>query len=60
MGNVTPWVICVGVVLIWPMLTFVVGFYVGRNGLPYDVKISKRPGWGRLDPAADYGFAADE
>jgi hypothetical protein len=57
MSGVTPWAICIGVFIVWPTLLFVAGFYIGRNGLPYDIRIRKKEGWGRQ---SDYGFVAEE
>lgn len=54
MGDFTPWAVCVGVFLIYPALTFVLGFYVGKNGLPFEVR--RRAGWGRRKPIVDDGY----
>ncbi len=61
MGDFTPWAICIGVFLIYPAITFVIGFYVGRRGLPFDIQISRKAGWGKPASMADdeYGVAAE-
>jgi hypothetical protein len=45
MGEFTPWAICFGVFAIYPAIAFVVGFYIGKKGLPVDVQIRRRRGW---------------
>ncbi len=61
MGDLTPWAICIGVFLIYPAITFVIGFYVGRRGFPFDIQISRKAGWGKPASMADdeYGVAAE-
>lgn len=54
-----PWALCVGVFLIYPMLAFVIGFYIGRKGMPFDVEIRRKPGWGKSLSDDEYGVAAD-
>lgn len=47
MENVSPWLICIGVFCLWPSVLFVVGFIVGRRGLPF--RIEKTEQWRRED-----------
>lgn len=37
MESVSPWLICVGAMCIWPGLLFGLGFYIGRRGLPFSI-----------------------
>jgi len=53
MDGITPWALCVGIFLIYPALMFVIGFYIGKNGLPFEVRISRRR------QADDYGVALE-
>ena len=41
MDGATPWLICTGAFMV-PIVTFALGLYIGRNGLPYTVEIKKR------------------
>jgi hypothetical protein len=49
---------CVGVFLVYPALSFVAGFYIGKRGLPFDIEIRRKPGWSMRDDG--YGVAAEE
>ena len=44
MDNLTPWAICLGVFIIYPAIAFVLGFYLGRRGLPFDIQITRKNG----------------
>ena len=57
MNTVSPWLICFGVFLIYPALAFAIGWYIGKHGMPLEIKI-KRPQKQSL--ASDgYGVTAD-
>ena len=59
MDSFTPWAICIGVFMIYPAIAFVIGFYVGRRGLPFDIQVSRKPGWGKSMTDDDYGIASE-
>ena len=61
MDNLTPWAICLGVFIIYPAITFVLGFYLGRRGLPFDIQITRKSERGRGPSMVDdeYGLAAE-
>lgn len=59
MGEFTPWAVCIGVFLIYPALTFVIGFYVGRKGMPFEIKVSRRGDWGKSMADDEYGVTAE-
>lgn len=41
MEGATPWLIC-GSVSLLPLITFALGLYIGRKGLPYEIEIRRR------------------
>lgn len=51
MQGATPWMICSGAFLV-PIITFAIGFYIGRNGLPYSIRIERRQA---EEPEVGYG-----
>jgi len=60
MGDFTPWAFCIGVFLIYPLLAFVIGFYLGRKGMPFSVQIQRKENWGQGLAGDGYGLAAAE
>ncbi|MBU0491309.1 MAG: hypothetical protein KKB13_05610 [Chloroflexi bacterium] len=38
MEQVTPYLVCVGVLCIWPGLLMALGYYLGHNGSPISIK----------------------
>lgn len=50
MEQLGPWGLCMGIFCIWPGLLFGLGFYLGRNGSPVEIR------WkgGRHDNLDDY------
>jgi len=60
MGDFTPWAFCIGTFLIYPLLAFVVGFYLGRKGMPFSVQIQRKENWGKNLAGDGYGLAAAE
>ncbi len=56
MGDFTPWAFCIGVFLIYPLISFVIGFYLGRKGMPFSVQIQRKADWGRTLSNDEYGL----
>lgn len=42
MSDATPWLLCFGTFIIYPAVAFVVGFWIGRNGMPFSIQIKRR------------------
>lgn len=61
MGDFTPWALCIGLLFIWPAMTFSIGFYIGRKGMPFSIKIQRNAGWRGKSLAGDgYGLATED
>lgn len=61
-GGFTPWALCIGTFIIYPLLAFVIGFYVGRKGMPFSIQVQRKENWGKNQDLADdgYGLAAQD
>jgi hypothetical protein len=47
MNTFTPWAICIGVFIIYPCIAFAIGFYIGRRGVPFYLRLEKNPNFGK-------------
>jgi len=51
MSNITPWLVCGGIFLVMPGVSFALGFYLGRHGAPFTVTVNRN-----TDDGEGYGY----
>lgn len=42
MNNVSPFVMLFGGCCVWPLLLFVLGVWLGKNGMPFEIRRKRR------------------
>jgi hypothetical protein len=50
----TPWLICTGVFLM-PVITFALGLYIGKRGLPIEIEVRRRDRTQQAERDMGYG-----
>lgn len=59
MNTMTPWLVCFGVLLVYPAVAFAIGFYVGRRGVPFYLRLERNPDWYRRDDDGGGRYGVD-